>query len=127
MTRRRALSELGLSTGKKAGLYRIVHRHGLGNGTAMFLPCDQGLEHGPRDFFANPAAVDPAAARCGTPEVRTGGQTVLARTGEAMDAGAIGVIYGRNIWQREHDESLRFTAKVADILTRYRSPIEATA
>ena len=25
----------------------------------MFLPYDQGLEHGPRDFFANPAASSP--------------------------------------------------------------------
>jgi fructose-bisphosphate aldolase, class I len=54
-----ALEDLGLSTGKKARLYRILHQHGLGNGTAMFLPYDQGLEHGPRDFFANPAAADP--------------------------------------------------------------------
>jgi class I fructose-bisphosphate aldolase len=29
------------------------------NGTALFLPYDQGLEHGPRDFFPNPAAGDP--------------------------------------------------------------------
>jgi len=59
MTTRPALSELGLSAGKKARLQRILHRHGLGNGTAIFLPYDQGLEHGPRDFFANPAASDP--------------------------------------------------------------------
>lgn len=59
MNTRPALEDLGLSTGKKARLYRILHQHGLGNGTAMFLPYDQGLEHGPRDFFANPAAADP--------------------------------------------------------------------
>src|SRR2546421_5905165 len=59
MATRVALSECGLSTGKKARLYRILHQHGLGNGTAIFLPYDQGLEHGPRDFFANPAAGDP--------------------------------------------------------------------
>ena len=59
MTTRPALSELGLSTGKKARLHRILYKHGLGNGTAIFLPYDQGLEHGPRDFFANPAAGDP--------------------------------------------------------------------
>jgi class I fructose-bisphosphate aldolase len=40
-------------------LRRILFQHGLGNGTALFLPYDQGLEHGPRDFFANPAASDP--------------------------------------------------------------------
>ncbi|HTZ92532.1 MAG TPA: aldolase [Streptosporangiaceae bacterium] len=56
---RPGLSELGLSTGKKARLYRILHQHGLGNGKAIFLPYDQGLEHGPRDFFANQAASDP--------------------------------------------------------------------
>ena len=53
------LRELGLGTDKKARLHRILYRHGLANGTALFLPYDQGLEHGPRDFFANPAAGDP--------------------------------------------------------------------
>jgi class I fructose-bisphosphate aldolase len=59
MTARRTLAELGLGAGKKARLHRILYQHGLGNGTALFLPYDQGLEHGPRDFFANPAASDP--------------------------------------------------------------------
>src|SRR5690554_5201979 len=54
------LHELGESAGKKARLSRIMFRHGLRNGTTLFLPYDQGLEHGPRDFFANPAASDPA-------------------------------------------------------------------
>jgi class I fructose-bisphosphate aldolase len=53
------LSDLGLGTGKKARLHRILYQNGLRNGTAMFLPYDQGLEHGPRDFFANPNASDP--------------------------------------------------------------------
>ena len=59
MNARPALDQLGLSTGKKARLHRILYEHGLCNGTALFLPYDQGLEHGPRDFFANPAASDP--------------------------------------------------------------------
>src|SRR6266536_1117932 len=59
MNGRPAMSELGLSTGKKARLTRILFQHGLANGTALFLPYDQGLEHGPRDFFANPPASDP--------------------------------------------------------------------
>ena len=59
MNARPGLDQLGLSTGKKARLHRILHEHGLRNGTALFLPYDQGLEHGPRDFFANPAASDP--------------------------------------------------------------------
>jgi fructose-bisphosphate aldolase, class I len=57
---RRSLDHLGLSAGKKARLHRILYGNGLRNGTALFLPYDQGLEHGPRDFFANPAASDPA-------------------------------------------------------------------
>jgi fructose-bisphosphate aldolase, class I len=48
------LRDLGLGTGKKARLNRILYQHAARNGTAMFLPYDQGLEHGPRDFFANP-------------------------------------------------------------------------
>jgi fructose-bisphosphate aldolase, class I len=54
------IGELGLGAGKKARLHRILYQFGLRNGTALFLPYDQGLEHGPRDFFANPAASDPA-------------------------------------------------------------------
>jgi class I fructose-bisphosphate aldolase len=48
-----------LSTGKKARLHRFLYEHGPGNGTMLFLPIDQGLEHGPVDFFANPDAADP--------------------------------------------------------------------
>jgi len=54
------IGELGLNAGKKARLHRILYQFGLRNGTALFLPYDQGLEHGPRDFFANPEATDPA-------------------------------------------------------------------
>jgi len=53
------LTQLGLDTGKKARLHRILYQSGLRNGTALFLPYDQGLEHGPRDFFPNQAASDP--------------------------------------------------------------------
>lgn len=53
------MTELGLSTGKKARLHRILYQFGLKNGTALLLPYDQGLEHGPRDFFANSISSDP--------------------------------------------------------------------
>lgn len=56
---RPSLSDIGVSAGKKARLQRILFEHGLRNGTAIFLPYDQGLEHGPRDFFANPKSGDP--------------------------------------------------------------------
>ncbi|MET8942775.1 hypothetical protein ABZX30_04080 [Streptomyces sp. NPDC004542] len=55
-----SINGAGLGTGKKTRLNRILHQHGLRNGTALFLPYDHGLEHGPRDFFANPAVSDPA-------------------------------------------------------------------
>ncbi|WP_127508579.1 class I fructose-bisphosphate aldolase [Actinoplanes solisilvae] len=59
MSARLRLANCGLSAGKRARLHRILYKHGLGNGTALFLPYDQGLEHGPRDFFADPIAGDP--------------------------------------------------------------------
>jgi fructose-bisphosphate aldolase, class I len=59
MNTRPALDQLGLSMGKKARLHRILHEHGAGNGTAIFLPYDHGLEHGPRDFAGHPESGDP--------------------------------------------------------------------
>ncbi len=37
----------------------MLYEHGPGGGTLLVLPIDQGLEHGPVDFFANPDALDP--------------------------------------------------------------------
>jgi class I fructose-bisphosphate aldolase len=54
------LAGRGLSPGKHTRLARVLYQHGVGNGTALVLPYDQGLEHGPRDFFAHPSAGDPA-------------------------------------------------------------------
>ena len=61
MTRvkRPTLSDLDLSTGKRTRLHRLLYKFGPANGTLLLLPIDQGLEHGPRDFFVNPAAKDP--------------------------------------------------------------------
>jgi fructose-bisphosphate aldolase, class I len=59
MATRPGLATLDLGPGKKARLHRILNEHGLRNGTALFLPYDQGLEHGPRDFTVNPEAGDP--------------------------------------------------------------------
>lgn len=56
---RQDLDDLQLPIGKRTRLYRMLHQHGPGNGIAMFLPIDQGLEHGPRDFFGIPEAQDP--------------------------------------------------------------------
>src|SRR5471030_1238257 len=56
--RRPTFDDLNLSTGKRARLHRLMYEHGPGNGTLMMLPIDQGLEHGPVDFFDNPDALD---------------------------------------------------------------------
>ena len=48
-----------LSPGKRTRLRRLLFEFGPGNGTLLLLPIDQGIEHGPRDFFANPASNDP--------------------------------------------------------------------
>ena len=75
--------------------------------------------------FSTQQAPDAVVASAGRAMVvfsggaNTNDETVLTRTREAMDAGATGVIYGRNIWQREHDESLRFAARLKDILAGY--------
>jgi class I fructose-bisphosphate aldolase len=61
MTRvkRPTLNDLELSLGKRTRLQRLMYKYGPANGTLLFLPIDQGLEHGPRDFFVNPPAKDP--------------------------------------------------------------------
>jgi fructose-bisphosphate aldolase, class I len=61
MTRvkRPTLRDLELSPGKRTRLQRLMYKYGPANGTLLFLPIDQGLEHGPRDFFVNPPAKDP--------------------------------------------------------------------
>ncbi|MGD0051801.1 MAG: fructose-bisphosphate aldolase [Vulcanimicrobiaceae bacterium] len=56
--RRPTFDDLNLSTGKRARLYSLMYEHGPANGTLMMLPIDQGLEHGPIDFFDNPDALD---------------------------------------------------------------------
>jgi class I fructose-bisphosphate aldolase len=53
-------SRLALSHGKRTRLWRLLYGHGPGNGSLLVLPLDQGLEHGPTDFFPHPPAVDPS-------------------------------------------------------------------
>ena len=58
ITEQKSLLEV-LPPGKRARLRRLLFEFGPGNGTLMLLPIDQGIEHGPRDFFPNPASKDP--------------------------------------------------------------------
>jgi class I fructose-bisphosphate aldolase len=57
-SRRVTLASLSLPQGKRARLWRLLYGHGPRNGTLVVLPLDQGLEHGPTDFFPNPDALD---------------------------------------------------------------------
>src|SRR5439155_351896 len=54
-----ALQNLSLAHGKRVRLWRLLYASGPANGTLLVLPLDQGLEHGPADFFPNPEALDP--------------------------------------------------------------------
>ncbi len=56
--RRPTFDQLNLSIGKRTRLHRLMYEHGPANGTLMILPIDQGLEHGPIDFFDNPDSLD---------------------------------------------------------------------
>ena len=50
-----------------------------------------------------------------------GQEAMLEKARESMEAGATGLIFGRNVFQRGHDESLRFVAQLREILAKYPS------
>ena len=50
-----------------------------------------------------------------------GEEAMLEKARESMDPGATGLIVGRNVFQRGHDESLRFVAQLKEILAKYPS------
>jgi class I fructose-bisphosphate aldolase len=56
---RPSLASSSVSHGKRVRLWRLFHGSGPRNGTLIVLPLDQGLEHGPTDFFPHPPALDP--------------------------------------------------------------------
>jgi class I fructose-bisphosphate aldolase len=60
LVNRPTLDDMDMGLGKRVRLHRMLHEHGPGGSTMLVLPVDQGLEHGPRDFFANEDSLDPA-------------------------------------------------------------------
>src|SRR5262245_10429762 len=54
-----ALASLRLPPGKRVRMWRLLYGAGPRNGNLLVLPLDQGLEHGPTDFFPHPPALDP--------------------------------------------------------------------
>jgi class I fructose-bisphosphate aldolase len=47
-----------------------------------------------------------------------GDEALLEKARQSLEAGATGLVFGRNIWQREHDESLRLISKLQEILVK---------
>lgn len=60
LSTRPSLDDMDVSLGKRTRLRRMLYDYGPGGGMLLILPVDQGLEHGPRDFFANEESLDPA-------------------------------------------------------------------
>lgn len=50
---------------------------------------------------------------------KAGDDAMLEKARLAMEAGATGLIFGRNVWQREHDAPLKFVARLQEILAKY--------
>jgi class I fructose-bisphosphate aldolase len=75
--------------------------------------------------FSSQAAVDAVVRSANRTLVlisggeRAGDEAMIEKARESMEAGATGLIFGRNVWQREHDESLRFAARLRDVLAKY--------
>jgi len=50
---------------------------------------------------------------------RAGDEAMLEKARQSMEGGATGLIFGRNVWQRGHSESLRFVAQLKEILAKH--------
>ena len=50
---------------------------------------------------------------------KAGDEAMIDKARQSMEAGATGLIFGRNVWQREHDESLRFAARLREVLDEH--------
>ena len=50
-----------------------------------------------------------------------GDEAMLEKARQSMEVGATGLIFGRNIFQRGHDDALRLAAALTEILTKYPS------
>jgi class I fructose-bisphosphate aldolase len=50
---------------------------------------------------------------------RAGDEAMLEKARLSMEAGAMGLIFGRNVWQREHRESLAFITRLREVLAKF--------
>jgi len=51
----------------------------------------------------------------------TSDEAMLEKARMSLEAGVTGVIFGRNVWQRDRGDSLRFVGRLRDLLKRYPS------
>lgn len=51
---------------------------------------------------------------------KAGDKAMIEKARQSMTAGATGLIFGRNVWQREHSESLRFAGQLREILAKFQ-------
>ncbi|HET8666142.1 MAG TPA: hypothetical protein VFM08_17640, partial [Nocardioides sp.] len=56
---------------------------------------------------------------------KAGDDEMLRKAQESMRAGATGLIFGRNVWQRERTASLDFVRRLRDVLEEFPSELRA--
>jgi class I fructose-bisphosphate aldolase len=52
---------------------------------------------------------------------KAGDDAMYRKAEHAMEAGGLGLIFGRNVWQRGYDESLGFVDRLKEILVQHPS------
>jgi class I fructose-bisphosphate aldolase len=52
---------------------------------------------------------------------QAGDEAMLDKARQSMEVGATGLIFGRNVFQRGHEDSLRLVAQLREILAKYPS------
>jgi fructose-bisphosphate aldolase, class I len=86
-----------------------------------------GVPEAYRGEFTAQQAIESVVRSAGrSPLLVSGGghadqEAMLEKARESMEAGATGLIFDRNVFQRGHDESLRFVAQLKEILAKYPS------
>ena len=50
---------------------------------------------------------------------RAGDEAMLEKARQSVDAGATGLVFGRNVWQRPFDEALDLAKQIRDMMREY--------
>jgi class I fructose-bisphosphate aldolase len=46
-------------------------------------------------------------------------EDLLAKAEDCLEAGVVGLIFGRNMWQRPFNEALAMTGRIQELMARY--------